>query len=146
MYCGTLDNTHLLVRLEKGEDIPSSLKQIAKNHNVTNASITGIGSVENPTLAHYRMDTRKYHEEKKEGIFEVLSLLGNIMQENGEALVHIHMTISDEHMQAMGGHVVSATTSATMEIFLTLYPSTFGKKADEEVGLKLLDLPICKKN
>lgn len=143
MYCGNLDETHLIIRLAKGEDLIASLKQIVQNHRITNASVAGIGSLENPTLAHYRVDTKQYHEVKIDGIFEVLSLLGNCMQSPEGPIIHLHTTISDEQMHALGGHVVSATVSATMEIILTVFPSEFSKSYSEEIGLKLLDLQKC---
>jgi len=133
----------VIVRLEKGEQIIQSLEQIANNHQITNAAISGIGSIENPILAHYTVTTKKYLEKPFTGIYEVISLLGNISHGEQKPLVHTHCTISDEDMQAFAGHLVSGTVSATMEIILTLFPSAFGKKMNEEIGLKLLDLPDC---
>ncbi|HWY79171.1 MAG TPA: hypothetical protein VNW29_02330 [Candidatus Sulfotelmatobacter sp.] len=41
-------------------------------------SIAGIGSVDDPILAHYRVDTKKYSEKQLTGIFETASLLGTV--------------------------------------------------------------------
>lgn len=143
MFCGMLDETHLLLRLEKGEEIIATLTHITQNHHITNATISGIGSVENPTLAHYRVDTKEYHEQKMEGIFEIIGMLGNITQSEGKPLIHIHATISDEQMHAMGGHIVTADVSATLEIVLSIFPSTITKSYHNNIGLKLLDMPAC---
>jgi predicted DNA-binding protein with PD1-like motif len=141
MHTGQLGPTHLFVRLEKGENLLESIEQIAKAHSITNAAISGIGSIENPTLAHYTVTTKKYLEKSFTGIYEIISLLGNISYVDQKPLVHTHCTISDEEMHGFAGHLVSGTVSATMEIIITIFPTTFGKKMDEEIGLKLLDLP-----
>ena len=141
MYTGQLGENHLFVRLEKGENIVESLQQIAQAHSITNAGISGIGSIENPILAHYTVTTKKYLEKPFTGIYEVISLLGNIAYVDQKPLVHAHCTISDEEMHAFAGHLVSGTVSATMELILTIFPTTYGKKMNEEIGLKLLDLP-----
>lgn len=141
MFTGKLDETHLMVRLELGESIIESLEQIATSHSITNAAISGIGSVENPTLAHYTVTDKKYLEKSLTGIYEIISLLGNMTFVDHKPLVHVHCTISDEQMQAYAGHLVKGTVSATLELILTLFPSSFGKKYNEEIGLTLLDLP-----
>ncbi|MDE2026469.1 MAG: DNA-binding protein [Patescibacteria group bacterium] len=141
MRIGKLDESHLLVRLELGENLIQSLEQLATKRHITNAAISGIGSVENPTLAHYTVTSKKYLEKPFIGIYEIISLLGNITQFENKPVIHVHCTISDDNMHAFAGHLVSGTVSATLEIVLTLFQSTYDKKMDEDIGLKLLNLP-----
>lgn len=141
MVFGKLDDQTYLIRLSRGEDVHEKIKTFCKEQGIKNALISALGSLENPTLAHYRMDTKKYSERKLEGIFELTNLSGNIGIFDNDLILHFHATISNEDMQSFGGHLVQGTASATLELTLTVYPTTFEKKLDEEVGLKLWDLP-----
>lgn len=141
MKYGTIGSNYYLLRLEKGEEVVSTLQKFAASQNIDNAYFSGLGSIENPTLAHYLVTTKKYTEKKIDGIFELLNITGNIALFNDEPLVHSHVTLSDEDMNTKGGHLVSAAVSATVEIHLRVLDSVYEKKQDEEIGLKLFDLP-----
>lgn len=129
-----------LIRFIKGEDINSSIKKFCEKLSIKNAEVTGIGSVESPTLAHYRVDTKKYKEKTFKGIFEITSLIGSVAICDGEPLVHIHVTISDENMRAFGGHLVKGLVSATVELVLTIFETKLTKSYDSDIGLKLWKL------
>jgi predicted DNA-binding protein with PD1-like motif len=141
MVFGKLDERTYLIRLSRGEDVHEKIKTFCKEQGITNALVSALGSLENPTLAHYRMDNKKYSEKKLEGIFELTNLTGNIGILDDDLILHFHVTIANEEMQAFGGHLVQGNASATLELTLTVYPTTFEKKMDEEVGLKLWQLP-----
>lgn len=141
MTYGTVTDTQYIIRFERGDDLIPTLVQFCKTNHITNASLSAIGSIENPTLAHYRLDTKKYSEKTFEGIYEVVSLLGNIALHEGEPLVHCHVTISDEEMHVFAGHLVQGTVSATLEMILQQFPTSFEKQYSEEIGLKLWKLP-----
>jgi hypothetical protein len=139
MTFGLIQENQYILRLERGEEVIATLKAFCMEHGIKNASVSGIGSIETPTLAHYRVDTKKYSEKKLEGIYEVTSLLGTVAIFEGQPLLHLHMTLGDENMQAFAGHLVSGTVSATLEVMMTVLPSAFEKKHSEEIGLKLYD-------
>ena len=141
MTFGKVAGDQYLIRFEKGEEILPSLKTFCKRYNITNATVSGIGSLENPTLAHYRVDNKKYSEKKFEGVYEVVSLLGNIALFEKNPLPHIHVTLSDEEMHVIAGHLIQGTVSATLEMTLNDLPTMHRKKHDEEIGLNLWDLP-----
>jgi uncharacterized protein len=140
MTFGKIDDTRYLLRLERGEEIVSVITSFCKEQKIANAGITGIGSVENPTLAHYRVDTKKYTEKELTGVFEVTSLLGNVALFENEPLLHPHITLGDEQLRAFAGHLVKGKVSATLEVILTVFPSMFDKKYDDTIGLKLYKL------
>lgn len=140
MTFGKIQENQFMLRLERGEEIVDTLKNFCLQQNIKNATISAIGSVENPTLAHYKVDTKKYSEKTLEGVFEVTALLGNVALFENQPLLHPHITISDENMQAYAGHLVRGTVSATLEVLITVFPSAFEKKHNEEIGLKLYNL------
>lgn len=136
-----VDSNKYLMRLLRGEEVNAEIKKFCKELNIKNAGISGIGSIENPTLAHYRVDTKKYKEKMLNGIFELTSLIGTVGVFEDEPLVHVHVSLSDEEMRAFGGHLVKGSVSATVEIVLTVYGSKNTKSYDKKIGLKLWDFP-----
>jgi hypothetical protein len=140
MHYSGLDNKMFLIRLERGERVVLSIKSFCEKLGIKNASVVGIGSVEDPTLAHYRVDNKKYKEKNLQGIFEVTSLVGNVAIFEGKPMVHCHIGVSDDEMRVFGGHLVEATVAATLEMVLQDLGSKKTKKHDEGIGLKLLEL------
>lgn len=134
-----LNTATYAIRLEKGEEIIATLSAFCRQNDISSGYFTAIGSIENPTLAHYMVSTKQYTEKKLEGIYEITSQIGNIAIFENNPLIHTHASLSNDHMQAFGGHVVSATVSATLEVFLTVYEGELGKKMSDEIGLKLWD-------
>lgn len=141
MVFARVEKNAYLLRLEKGEELNSTIKEFCKKEHIKNAWLFAIGSIENPTLAHYQVDTKKYQERKLSGIFELISLSGNVALYENQPLVHIHVAISEEHMNAYAGHLVSSLVSATVEVYLTAFSSSYKKSFSQEIGLKLWDLP-----
>lgn len=141
MRYSRLTSTSFLLRLEKGEEVMSSLSTFCTSLKIKNGVFWGIGSVESPTLAHYSVYAKKYTEKQLDGVYELVNLSGSVgCTEDGALLVHAHATLSDAFMNAFGGHVVKATVSATCEIVLTRFSTHYKKVYDEKIGLKLWDL------
>ncbi len=137
MRVANLDHTTYLLRLERGENIHATIQDFCQERGIANARISGIGSVENPKLAHYSIEKRQFHERQFEGIYEITSLMGNVALLDDKPLAHLHVTVSDHHMRTGGGHLVSGLCSATMELVLTSYPSRLTKAHDDEIGLNV---------
>lgn len=140
MFFTKVSEDKFLIRLKKGEKILQSLLKFCQKMNIANGSLSAIGSVEDPVLAHYRVDTKKYSQKNLKGIFEIASMTGNIGLFEGQPAVHIHVVISDESMSALAGHLVEGTVSATLEVILVKFNTSLTKSLDEEIGLKLYDL------
>ncbi|HSX02506.1 MAG TPA: DUF296 domain-containing protein [Candidatus Saccharimonadia bacterium] len=133
----------LIVRLEPDDDVIAQIQAAAAAHHVVNAEVTGLGSVEAPTLAHYRRDTKQFTERTFDGIFEVVSLVGNISLTDDRPTLHCHVIISDAGMTTHGGHLVRATCSATLELIIRQLDTTYIKRRDDAVGLNVWQLPTA---
>lgn len=130
-----------IIRLIRGEEVVSSINHFCKQNKIKNAVFWGIGSIEDVTLAHYKVNNKKFSEKKFNGIFEIVSLMGNVSLFENKPLVHPHISISDEEMNVFGGHLNKGMVSATVEIVLEVLDSAHNKKMDDEIGLRLFDLP-----
>jgi predicted DNA-binding protein with PD1-like motif len=139
MKSAKLDDNVYALRLDPGDDIHASIEAYCAQYELFNAQIAGIGSIENPTLAHYSMQTRQFTDKQLEGIYEITSLMGNVARVDGKAFTHLHVTISDADMIARAGHLVSGRCSATLEIVITSYYSRHTKTDNPTIGLKVWD-------
>jgi predicted DNA-binding protein with PD1-like motif len=137
-FASFIDHTFGL-RLELGEDVHDVIQSFCADHSIKNATVQGIGSLQNPTVAHYSIVTKNFTDEKLDGIYEVTSLLGNIALVEGQPFAHIHVTVTGRDMLARGGHLVKGECSATLELVLTAYTTDHTKSQNDEIGLKVWD-------
>jgi hypothetical protein len=66
---------------------------------------------------------------------------GNVAKgEDGERMVHAHVTVGRSDYTTLGGHVVEATVGPTLEVVVETAPTTIRRRHDPDVGLELWDL------
>ena len=128
----------LVVRLEPGEDIVSSLLKLAKKEDIKLADVRGLGAVNDAELGLFDIDSKIYHtNEFKNENFEIVSLTGNISEMDGEKYLHTHMAIADKDGHVFGGHLSKGIISATAEIFVSVVNGEIDRKHSEKIGLNL---------
>jgi len=128
-----------IVRGEKGEELVEALKNFCRANNIKLGSISGLGAADKITLGLFNTKIKKYFPKEFLGDFELVSILGNISQMNGEIYLHLHAVISDVNCQAFGGHLTSAIISGTFEGVIEAIDGEAGRKYNEDIGLNLLD-------
>ncbi len=110
-------NTYIL-KLEKGQEILTSITDLCQKEKITTASITGIGATDYLEAGFYDTEEKKYYTKKYEEDLEILALNGNITMVNDNPSAHIHILVSDIQGRALGGHLNKAIVSVTCEIFI----------------------------
>lgn len=132
-------NDTYIIRLNKGEEVISSLKQLCKDEDIKLGEITGLGASDLVEIGVFNVNTKEYKTKLFEGMFEITSLVGNVTRKDKEVYLHIHINFGDEEGLVKGGHLVRARISATSEIILRVIEGNVGRKLNEEIGLNLLD-------
>ena len=127
----------IAVRLEKGEEICASLKEVCTKYAVTAASITGLGAVKGATVCLFDPNERQYHDTELTAFLELTNLTGNASVMDGACYLHLHITLADGNGHAFGGHLKRAVIGATAELFITVLPGTIDRVHNEETGLNL---------
>ncbi len=127
-----------IVRIDKGEELVETLKQLCAEQNITLGSVSGIGAVNKATIGLFETATKQYHSTELTGDFEIASLAGNITIMNNEPYIHLHIVIADADHKTYGGHLNTATVSATAEIIIHTARTTINRKFSGEIGLNLL--------
>lgn len=128
------------VRIERGEKIIETLKNFCTKQKIKCGYFFGIGALGEAELAHYIVENRKYTSKKYKQPLEIVSMSGNITTMNNESYLHCHITLSDEKMKAVAGHLKEGKIAATCEIVLVRLNSNINRKYDELTGLNLMEL------
>lgn len=129
-----------IIRLEKNEELISSLKQFVADQKIKSAKVQGIGGLLSAQLGYYNLKRKKYTFRHIKDVVELVSLLGNITTSKEGPALHLHAVVSDVRNKAYGGHLKSAVIGGTCEIFVEIVPLQIKRKSNEEIGLPLLDL------
>lgn len=132
------DDTYVL-RLNKGEEVISSIQELCQKEDIYLGEITGLGASNLIEIGVFNVNTKIYNTKIFEGMFEITSLIGNATRKDGNVYLHLHINFGDEEGTVKGGHLVRAQISATCEIILRKINGEVGRKLNEAIGLNLIN-------
>ena len=138
MKYARFDNT-IAARIDRGEEILTELKKIALAEKIRLGQVSALGAVGDFTVGVFHTAEKQYHANRFTGDWEIVSLVGNITQMNGEYYAHLHMSAGGTDGAVVGGHLNSATVSATCELFITVLDGTVERRFSPEIGLNLFE-------
>jgi uncharacterized protein len=130
--------TYALV-FERGDEVMEVLQRFAVEHELHGAHFTAIGAFSDVTLGYFDWERKEYRENDVPEQVEVLTLAGDVAENDGAPAVHAHVVLGRADGSAVGGHLLSAHVRPTLELILTETPSHLRKRHDEESGLALID-------
>jgi predicted DNA-binding protein with PD1-like motif len=129
----------IVVRLEKGEEVITSIKELCKNENIKAGSISAIGATDHVIIGVYKVKEQKYYSNTFDEDLEITSLTGNISVMNDEPYLHIHATFGNVEGKCIGGHLNEARISATCEMIIEKINGHIGRKVDKSIGLNVIE-------
>ena len=127
----------LVIRMDKGEEIIQSLRLAAEKEQVRLAAVEALGAVNDFTVGVFDTEEKQYHANHFSGAFEIVSLTGTVTTQDGKFYAHLHMSAGDREGKVFGGHLNSATVSATCEMVVRVLDCRVERQFDEQVGLNL---------
>jgi len=125
---------------DTGDEVSSNLKTFAEKNHLAGSHFTAIGALSDVTLAWFDWETKKYKNIDIHEQVEVLSLIGDIADDNGKPKVHAHLVIGKSDGTAHGGHLIEAHVRPTLELILTESPAHLRRRHDPQIGLALIRL------
>lgn len=135
------DPKTLAVIFETGDEILSSLANLAAAEGLSGSSFKAIGALSTVELGWFNWETKRYETAVKlDEQVELLSLVGDIALKGSEPQVHAHLVVGRADGTAHGGHLMSATVRPTCELILTESPQHLRKQIDPETGIALIRL------
>jgi hypothetical protein len=123
----------------QGDEAFSGLQEFAEKYHVTSAHFTAIGAVNGATLAWFDPQRKMYKKIPIQGQHEVIGMSGVIALYLGKPLVHTHMVVGNPDGTTLGGHVLEANVSPTLEVMVTVDPMPMHKRLDPATDLTLID-------
>ena len=136
----------LAIRLKPGTDVLLGLEEACKANGINNGVIlSAIGSLRDPHFC----DVVELPTKAGYGYGETLHLTGPIELTNASGIIchddegntnlHVHMTVTDRHGNAHGGHLVEGTkVLITVDVVIAeIEGMVMGRKFSEEMGVPL---------
>ena len=136
----------LAIRLKPGTDVLLGLEEACKANGINNGVIlSAIGSLKDPHFC----DVVELPTKAGYGYGETLHLTGPIELTNASGIIchddegntnlHVHMTLTDRHGNAHGGHLVEGTkVLLTVDVIIAeIEGLVMGRKFDEELEVPL---------
>ncbi len=133
------EGNQYVLRFDRGEEVVTALKQFCHQEQIDAGFFHGLGACGYLKLAFYHLETKKYREKEFTRDLEIANVTGNIALFDGDLVIHMHGTFSEENMNAVGGHVVAMKIGGACEIMLTKFTKSMTRKLDTVTGLKLLE-------
>ena len=127
------------VRMDRGEEIISTLKKFCEAEKINLAEVKALGAVNDFTVGLFDTREKKYHSNRFQFDAEIVSLWGTVTTMNGEVYLHIHMSAGDSEGHVYGGHLNRAVVSATCEMIVDVSEGVVERKFSDEVGLNLFE-------
>lgn len=126
----------IIVRMDPGEEIVEQVTEIAKKEKIKTAMVNALGATNSFTIGAYSIPDQRYYSKDYSGVWEIVSLHGNIT--GGEnPVVHLHLGAGSDTGEMVGGHLNRAVISATCEMFITLYDANVEKTKNPANGLNI---------
>lgn len=130
----------IYLRLDKGDEVVTSILNICKKENVLSATYSGIGGCGDVTVATLVPEKNDFIEHNKTGLLEMISLTGNVtLGSDAKLYSHAHSMFSyfaDNQLKFLGGHLQKAVISYTGEIVITpVLDGVISRQHDESLGI-----------
>jgi len=128
-----------LLRIDAGEELFETLRAFGVRHGVRAGSISGIGAVGEAELGCFVRATRSYVRRVFSGEHEVLALVGNFSELEGEPFPHCHLTLAGADFVAYGGHLFRGVVSVTCEVHVVASPDAIVRVSRPDLGFNPLE-------
>lgn len=135
-----LDKYHYVIRIDKDEEVLSSLIDFCKWEDIKLGSLTGLGNASKIVLSIYDIDSKSYIDKEFNGSLEINNLIANITKKDDFNIVNAHVNFSDTNFNSYGGKLVECIVGVTCEIFVTTIDGNINRKYNDSYDVDLIDL------
>ena len=133
----------IYLRLDKGDEIITSLTTLCEKKNIRAASFEGIGGCDHVEVGIFDPEKKSYITHMQDGMFELVSLNGNVTEYEDKPYIHAHPVFAyhdkDLRAQTLSGHLLSARIGLTAEIVVTPADLHITRRFIDELGIRIWD-------
>lgn len=130
----------LLLNLDTGDEVISTLKQIAEKESIDLAIIYGVGKSSEAILGLYDQVSNRYFIEEFNEDMTIINLHGNIALINGKPYIKCCASLSKDGLVFIGGHLAKAVIEDSAEFIIDLMPDQVILNRDNFTPADLLNI------
>ena len=145
----------IVARIDEGEDILNSIKQLVVEHKVQAGMFTLIGAVDRAEYGFYIPENKAYTTHvwepspKTSPVLEIVACLGNVAQSKGEPIIHAHITFTGVNGEVIIFVKFNFCCRLTIEVLIQFlfinHPQVFTRHANN-VDIFTLDEFLLQQN
>jgi predicted DNA-binding protein with PD1-like motif len=135
---GTGDRRVLVVVCDKGDEALAAVTAAVHEQGVRAAQVTAVGGFRQARLGFFDRDSRDYLPIPVGEQVEVLSLIGDVAEHDGQPVAHLHAVLGRRDGSTVGGHLLHGEVWPTLEVIVTEVGPELAKRVDPQTGLALL--------
>lgn len=134
----------IVANLDVGDSFRESVEGLCGELGVWGAQVSAIGAFEAPELGCWDVGSRTYDRRTFDGVWELVSLSGNITRRVDVAypaaaaerpFLHAHVAISGHDYSVVGGHLFDGTCGVVVEVFIRPLSGPLDRDYDDGIGL-----------
>ncbi|TAK94463.1 DNA-binding protein [Patescibacteria group bacterium] len=129
-----------ILRFDPGDHFAALFTEFLVSEHVSSAFTTGLGSFTEATIGFYDTKEDHYNWHTLSGLYEILSLTGNVATFDGKPVFHLHLVAGTHEFDAQGGHLKDMVIGATCELMLNCFDTELKRKPSSYKELKTLDI------
>ena len=131
----------LVVVMDQGDEAVAALTQAVREHGIMAAQVTAVGGFRSAELAFFDPDRRDYDSIPVPEQAEVVNLVGDVAEKDGQATPHLHTVLGRRDGSTVGGHLLRGEVWPTLEVIVTEVPAELAKTTDPQTGVATIQLP-----
>ena len=131
---------NFIVRVKHDSDIITFLNNMAKEHGITTATFTMIGTLKWAKLGFYDQVKHEYLENLLSTPQEIATCVGNISMKEGKICVHAHAVLADRKGNTKGGHLLEGKVFAVEVHLFEFIGKKIVRENDAVTGLSLWNI------
>jgi predicted DNA-binding protein with PD1-like motif len=128
----------LVVVCDKDEEAVGAVSAAVHQHGIQAAQVTAVGGLRSGELGYFDRIDREYLPIPVTEQVEVLSLIGDVAGQDGEARLHLHAVLGRRDGSTLGGHLLRGEVWPTLEVLVTEVAPELARRYDPESGLSLI--------
>jgi uncharacterized protein len=128
----------LVVVCDKGEEAVAAVGAALRDQQVLAARVTAVGGFAEAEVGWFDRKLRDYHRIPVSEQVEVLSIVGDVADQNGHPALHAHTVLGRSDGSTVGGHLLRGQVWPTLEVIISEVSPELAKRIDPDTGLALI--------
>ncbi|MGW5671776.1 PPC domain-containing DNA-binding protein [Micromonospora sp. NPDC003776] len=128
----------LVVVCDKGEEAVAAVGAALREQDIRAARVTAVGGFADAEVGWFDRAAGDYRRIPVTEQVEVLSLLGDVADHDGQPALHVHAVLGRSDGGTVGGHLLRGQVWPTLEVIISEVAPELAKRVDPETGLALI--------